>query len=201
MINNSLDVPVSDKLCVVCTIVIFLQGGGADCGVFIVMYYVYIVSGEQFNFGTKDMTRARKWFLSLITDQNTCRGYNGYLTWRIGRMKTKTLWGLKLRDISIAGMMVNIRHVVEWLYINSTMFLEIPGFPEILDDRYSIEEQSQIVSKVASVSEDVEEFDLDGMMGLLCFTLNARQEFIRFCGIVADMKWNVYCKLLEADNY
>ena len=39
------------------------------------------------------------------------------------------------------------------------------------------------------------------MMGLLCFTLHDRQEFTRFCGIVADMKWNVYCKLLEADNY
>ena len=48
------------------------------------------------------------------------------------------------------------------------MFLEIPGFPEILDDIYSNEEKSQIVSKLASVSEDVEEFYLDGMMGLLC---------------------------------
>ena len=111
--------------------------GGADCGVFIVMYYVYIVSGEQFNFGTKDMPHIRKWFLSLITD----RGYNGYLIWLIGRMKTNTLGSLKLRDLPITGMMASIHHLVEWLSLNSTMFLEIPGFPEILDDRYSIEEQ------------------------------------------------------------
>ena len=81
------------------------------------------------------------------------------------------------------------------------MFLEIPGFPGILDDRYSIAEQSQIVSNVANISEEVEEFELDGMVDLFCFTLHDRQEFIRFFGIVADMKWNVYCKFLEADKY
>ena len=68
------------------------------------MYYVYIVSGDQFNFGTKDMPHIRKWFLSLIIEEKTYRGYSCYLTWLIGRMTTNTLGSLKLRYIPITGM-------------------------------------------------------------------------------------------------
>ena len=71
VMNNSLDVPIPDKLpnWIVVDHQSFFsmysrnlppQEGGVDCGVFIVMYYVYIVSGEQFIFGTKDMPHIRK---------------------------------------------------------------------------------------------------------------------------------------------
>ena len=45
------------------------QNGGVDCGIFTVMYFLYITSTTKFDFVQNDMNKIRNWCHNLLVDK------------------------------------------------------------------------------------------------------------------------------------
>lgn len=60
------------------------QNGGLDCGIFVVMYYLHIISMTKFDFAQKDMIQIRNWFHHVLLDSSINSNYETWFSSKIG---------------------------------------------------------------------------------------------------------------------
>ena len=123
------------------------QENSIDCGVYVIMYFLYIVRNADFDFSNGDVGVIRQWLGSLLI-KNSYEDMSPYIWWFMPKLQSRHFGTMKIKDARLSNEIKQLEHFKRWIEENITMFSSPPKYPTLLN--YSEEEQRQVLEELSS---------------------------------------------------